>query len=128
MEEQYTGRFINIEKAIESAHEIVIAEVIDPGVASPGAPGQVYFDNAKVQIVTYIASKLRNKRLPKELCISYTCQKLPEGISEHLLNKGELLVFFMEIRTDKTVKAIKILRATKDNLKSVNEALAKKKG
>ncbi len=119
MEEYFTGRFTAVKDALANSHLVLIAKLTTPGVADPGAPGQAYFDKASIRVVKLLKGETKEK----ELAIAYTCQKLPESRAEQEPETGGSFIFFLESRNDKSLKAIKILRATDDNLEQVREAL-----
>ena len=118
MEEHYTGRSVDISEAVGMAQNIVVAVVKDVGAASPGAPGQAYYDNAKIGVVESLRGTLEG-----EVTISYTLQTLPEEISEAAPSVGGEYLFFIQTRPDESLRAIKILQATEDNLDCVKAAL-----
>jgi hypothetical protein len=124
MEEYFTGRFIAVKVALATSHLVLISQVTNPGVADAGAPGQAYFDKASIRVVKLLKGETKEK----ELAIAYTCQKLPESSAEKEPETGGTFIFFLELRKDRTLKAIKILRATDDNVEQVTEALEDQPG
>jgi len=119
MEEYFTGRFISVKAALANSRLVLIAQLTDPGVADAGAPGQAYFDRAAIRVVRLLKGETKDK----ELTIAYTCQRLPESSAEREPETRGTFIFFLELRSDKTLKAIKILRATDDNVELVTAAL-----
>lgn len=119
MEEYFTGRFLAVKVALANSQLIVIAQLAKPGIADAGAPGQAYIDRVSIRVVKLLKGETKEK----ELGIAYTCQKLPESEAEKEPETGGTFIFFLELRKDKTLKAIKILRATDENVEQVAEAL-----
>ena len=119
MEEYFTGRFITVEAALSDSHLVAVGQLTDSGVADPGAPGMTYYDKASIRIVKLLKGETKEKELP----IAYTVQKLPESKAEKEPEIGGTFIFFLELRNDKTLKAIKILRATNENVDRVTQLL-----
>jgi hypothetical protein len=119
MEEYFTGRFLSLEAALANSHLVLIGQMTDAGVADPGAPGQAYFDKASIRVVKLLKGETKEKKL----ALAYTCQKMPAERAEKVPETGGSFIFFLELRNDKTLKAIKILRATDGNVEQVTEAL-----
>lgn len=125
IEENLTGRFIDFDTAVTRADKALVVEVMHSGEAKAGNHGQVNYTNAKVQVVTSLTGE--QEKPGKELVLSYVCQQAPQDAMEDPLSAEGLFILFLETGTDKSVKVIKALRATEENLKSVKEALARKK-
>jgi hypothetical protein len=123
MEEYFTGRFITVKAALAKSHLVVMGQLTVRGIADPGAPGLSYFDKASIRADRLLKGETKEKELP----IAYTVQKLPEREAEKEPEIGGTFIFFLELRNDQTLKGIKILRATSDNVAHVTEALKDQK-
>jgi hypothetical protein len=116
-EDHYSGRQIPLENAASEAQVVVIAEVLSSGKVEMGAPGQAYYDAARIRVVEALAGDVT-----PELTIAYTCQTIPESVFETKPSEGQLYLFFLIQESPGTWRAKKIVVANESN-----QATAKKK-
>jgi hypothetical protein len=115
-EESFTGKAIKAAEAVKLADTIVVGRLIDPGTPQPDAPGEIYYENAKIEVIRTLKG---NKS--EQLTVSFSVQKISSTGAEKAPEKGEQYLFFIKSRGPRALKGIKILRATEDNLNAVSK-------
>jgi hypothetical protein len=124
MEEHFTGREMVVEEAVADANDIVVGEVQEPGRRGVGAPGQSFYDGARLYVVRTLSGTLAAQ---KEVAFNYTRQEFPPSAAEAALAKGGTFVFFLEKEGGGAYRAIKILRADEAGLRKVDDALRRRR-
>jgi hypothetical protein len=113
-EESFTGKALKAEEAVKSADTIIVGRLIDLGMPQPDAPGETYYEDAKIEVVRTLKG---NKS--EQLTVSFTVQKVFPRAVEKVPEKGQEYLFFIKTRAPRALRAIKILHPTQDNLNAV---------
>ena len=124
MAEHFTGRAMTIEAAVATATDLVVGELLEPGRPDPGAPGETYYDGARLHVIRTLSGTVAPQ---KEVAFTYTRQTFPASAAESPLVKGETFVFFLLLKPDGGLRAIKILRADQAGLGRVDDALRRRR-
>jgi hypothetical protein len=111
MQEHFVGRNIDLQSATDGADMIVVAELIDSGKADPGPPGQAYHYDVKIKVLRDLSGNVTG-----EHTITFSVQRVSEGIAEKTPVERETLIFFLQRRPDNSLNTIKILPATNENI------------
>jgi hypothetical protein len=134
MEEHFTGRAMTIEEATATATDVAVGEMLEPGQPDVGAPGQAFYDGARLHVIRTLSGPVPNAggtpappAAAREIAFSYTQQRLPPSLAEAIPAKGGTFVFFLVKKSDGAYRAIKILRADEVGLRQVDDALRRRK-
>ena len=111
MQEHFVGRNIDLQSAIDSADMVVVADLLDPGQADPGPPGQAYHYDAKIKVLRDLSGNASG-----EYTITFSVQRTPEYIAEKTPVEGETYIFLLQRKPGNSLHAIKILPATNENI------------
>jgi len=119
-QELFTGRAIKAEDAVKAADLIVVARLVDLGLPQADAPGETYYENAKLEIT----NTLKGNPEAYTILISFSVQKVSPTAPEKEPEKGQEYLFFIRKNGDSRLKGVKILPATENNLSKVTNLVS----
>ena len=122
--EKLTGNLIELGDAVRLADVIILGSLVELGTFQPAAPGQVIYQNRKVEFVR-VLKEGRIKSSNQSLW--FTVQLFPPESPEAEVapEPGEEYLFFLEKMSKRMTngRVMKILRATDANVKRVNNLI-----
>lgn len=118
--ELFTGKAIKAEDAVKTADLIVVGRLTDLGLPQTDAPGEIYYENAKLEITRTLKGNSETYTIP----ISFSVQKISPTAAEKEPEKGQEYLFFIKKNGDSRLKGVKILPATESNLSNVTNLIS----
>ncbi len=118
MEKRLPGSSVWLREAVERADVVITGEVVSMRGGEPGAPDQIYYSCA-IKVRRAIRGDAKG-----EVTVDVTVRTLPKEKAETAPEKGKEYVFFVVKKPVKgQLEAIKVLRATSENLVAVEAML-----
>jgi hypothetical protein len=118
-EDRLPGSQIGLRESVRKSRLIVIAKDIDMGITDPDFRGKAYYNN-----VTFgVAKSLKGDAPPKVTSVRVKVLTSPPEDAETTPHKDQEYLFFLEGTAPDALKAIKVLRATEEQIRSTTDAL-----
>jgi hypothetical protein len=112
----FTGASLSNEIAYQKADAVFEAEVLDPGIASPDAPGEIYLEGMRVKILRNFKGERKG-----EVAVDLSLRTFPKEEAETVPQKGDKLLFFVVADKSTANRVIKLLPATEDNVVAIKK-------
>ena len=109
------GNEIDIQVAMDDADLAVVAKFIDLGQQHPAAPGQSYFENAKVSVSEILKGTVGQE----DLLVSFSAQLFPKDQAVTVPKSGEAWILFLTHDAEDRYQAFKMMPSTDDMIKSI---------
>lgn len=114
--DEFTGSEMKVEKAVESATLIVIGRIIDVGIPEADAPGEIYYNNAKIEVTRTLKGDHY-----ESLMLDYKVRVGGTITPERLLVRGTEYLFLL--KKNNKMNAIKILPSDAKNLAAIQNKI-----
>ncbi|HUB47732.1 MAG TPA: hypothetical protein VMB73_22365 [Acetobacteraceae bacterium] len=110
MENELTGRSVELREATRLAGQIVIARFESLGMMDFGAPGQAFYGDAQIEVDEWLKPAGASPQRDRHMTVSYTVQRLPAGAAEHEPELQRKYILFLVDRGG-MLRAAKIMAA-----------------
>lgn len=102
----------------------MVGRLTDLGLPQADAPGETYYENAKLEITSILKGDPETFTIP----ISFSVQKISPTRAEKEPEKGQEYLFFIRRNGNSKLKGVKILPATEDNLSNTTNLISVSQG
>jgi hypothetical protein len=125
VETKLPGIELRTREAIEQSGVVVVGTLVDPGVVSPGPPGEQDIDDATFRIErTLSPAGAGAPHASGTVKLSYSRRVFPESAAEAAMERGQSYVLFCTKPAQKRLYALKAVPHSEDAVRVVVAAFS----